>query len=122
MVRSLDAAAGRVPTFLRDRPVTRAAFAFAARAHRGDRRERKSALRGQVAGCDCEATKIYAADKLSKVRELRIRLRAEPAFAVQPERRSPASHDAPALTRGRVDIDGAGASPQPTAIASLPRW
>jgi (p)ppGpp synthase/HD superfamily hydrolase len=164
MVRSLDVDAGRVPTFLRDRPVTRAAFAVAARAHGGDRREadgapfilhplevaallsscgcsdevtaaamlhdtledtavtgqqieaefgsevahlvrcltedgsigdhreRKSALRGQVAGCDCEAAKIYAADKLSKVRELRIRLRAEPAFAVQPERRRKLDH------------------------------
>jgi (p)ppGpp synthase/HD superfamily hydrolase len=166
MVRSPDVVAGRVPTFLRDRPVTRAAFAFAARVHGGDRRdadgapfilhplevaallsscgcrdevtaaamlhdtledteatgeqieaefgsevahlvrcltedgrigdhrERKSALRDQVADCDCdcEAAKIYAADKLSKVRELRIRLRAEPAFAIQPERRAKLDH------------------------------
>ncbi|MEA2222637.1 MAG: hypothetical protein QOH83_1013, partial [Solirubrobacteraceae bacterium] len=39
MVRSPDVVAGRVPTFLRDRPVTRAAFAFAARVHSADRRD-----------------------------------------------------------------------------------
>ncbi len=45
---------------------------------------RKSALRGQVEDADDdEAAKIYAADKLSKIRELRIRLHAEPSFARQ---------------------------------------
>lgn len=46
-----------------------------------DAQQRKAALRDQVAGCDCDAKTIYAADKLSKVRELRIRLRGEPTFA-----------------------------------------
>ena len=46
-----------------------------------DAQQRKSALRDQVGACDCEANTIYAADKLSKVRELRIRLHGEPALA-----------------------------------------
>ena len=48
-----------------------------------DEYERKSALRDQVEDAAGEAAKIYAADKLSKVRELRIRLHAEPGFAAQ---------------------------------------
>lgn len=144
-----------LPTFVQDRPLTRAALAFASRAHDGDtrdgdgapfilhplevasllsscdcrdevtaaavlhdtledteattdqlrarfgsdvarlvrclteddriadERERKSALRGQVATADGDVAKIYAADKLSKVRELRIRLHAEPDFAAR---------------------------------------
>ena len=178
MVRSLEMAAGRVPTFLRDRPVTRAAFALAARAHGderrdadgapfilhplevaallsscrcrdevtaaamlhdtledtaatgeqivaefgsdvahlvrcltedgsiGDHRERKSALRGQVAHGSCEAATIYAADKLSKIRELRIRLHAEPAFAVQPEGRSKLDHYWHSLTMLEQTLGG----------------
>src|SRR5262245_317543 len=38
-----------------------------------DHRERKEALRGQVAGAGPEALAIYAADKVSKARELRLR-------------------------------------------------
>ena len=144
-----------VPTFVQDRPLTRAALAFAARAHDGDTRdsdgapfilhplevasllsscdcpdevtaaailhdtledtgatadqlraefggdvarlvrclteneriadeaERKSALRGQVEDADRDVAKIYAADKLSRVRELRIRLHADPGFAAR---------------------------------------
>lgn len=164
MGRGLDVAAGVMPTFVRERPLTRAALAFAARAHGGDRRtadgapfilhplevaallsscgcrdevtaaamlhdtleetaatgqqieaefggevahlvrclteddsiddhgERKSALRGQVAECDCDVATIYAADKLSKIRELRIRLHTEPAFVAHPEGRSKLDH------------------------------
>lgn len=149
----LQSAASSLPTFVHDRPLTRAALEFASRVHDGDirdadgapfilhplevasllsscdcrdevtaaailhdtledteatadqlhtqfgsdvarlvrcltendgiedERERKSALRGQVENADGDAAKIYAADKLSKVRELRIRLRAEPDFA-----------------------------------------
>ena len=164
MGRGLDVAAGVMPTFVRDRPLTRAALAFAARAHGADMRdadgapfilhplevaallsscgcrdevtaaamlhdtledttatgqeieaefggevahlvrclteddsiddhsERKSALRGQIARCDCDVAAIYAADKLSKIRELRIRLHAEPAFVANPEGRSKLDH------------------------------
>jgi hypothetical protein len=153
----LGVAASRVPTFVRGRPVTFAALAFAARAHRGDRREadgapfilhplevaallsscdcqdevtaaavlhdtledtaataeqirirfgsavadlvsclteddridderdRKSALRDQVADCVSEVAIIYAADKLSKVRELRMRLHTEATFTATSE-------------------------------------
>lgn len=153
MTRSREATAEGIPTFVLDRPLTRAALAFAVRAHDGetreadgapfilhplevasllsscgcrdevtaaailhdtledtdatadqiearfgggvarlvcsltedgaihDERERKSALRDQVKDAERDAAMIYAADKLSRVRELRIRLHAEPAFA-----------------------------------------
>jgi hypothetical protein len=55
-------------------------------------RARKSALRSQVAAADREALSIYAADKLSKVRELRIRLHAQPRFADQREGRDRLDH------------------------------
>lgn len=48
-----------------------------------DERERKTALREQVQDAGGDVAKIYAADKLSKVRELRIRLHAEPDFAAR---------------------------------------
>ena len=51
----------------------------------GDRHDRKSALRHQVADCERDAAMIYAADKVSKVRELRIHLHAEPAFTTTSE-------------------------------------
>ena len=38
-----------------------------------DERERKAALRRKVAAAGSEAAAIFAADKVSKVRELRIR-------------------------------------------------
>ncbi len=57
-----------------------------------DAQRRKSALREQVAACDCEAKKIYAADKLSKVRELRIRLVGDPTFAASDEGRRKLAH------------------------------
>lgn len=41
-----------------------------------DRRHRTSALPRQVGGCQHDAALIYAADKLSKARELRIDARA----------------------------------------------
>lgn len=47
--------------------------------------DRKSALRSQVEEADDDVAKIYAADKLSKIRELRIRLNAEPSFALRPD-------------------------------------
>jgi (p)ppGpp synthase/HD superfamily hydrolase len=40
--------------------------------------ERKAALRDQIAKVGPDATSIYAADKVSKVRELRARLAADP--------------------------------------------
>lgn len=46
-----------------------------------DERARKSALRDQVMDAERDAAMIYAADKPSRVRELRIRLHGEPAFA-----------------------------------------
>lgn len=49
-----------------------------------DAQQRKAGLRDQVAGCDCDAKMIYAADKLSKVREMRIRLSGEPTYAADP--------------------------------------
>jgi (p)ppGpp synthase/HD superfamily hydrolase len=42
--------------------------------------ERKGALRRQVARSELEAAAIFAADKVSKVRELRIRLSHDPDF------------------------------------------
>lgn len=57
-----------------------------------DVHERKSALRDQVATCDGDAKMIYAADKLSKVRELRLRLGAEPAFTATPEGQRKLTH------------------------------
>ena len=164
MARSLSIAAGAVPTFVRDRPLTLAALTFASQAHGddrrdadgapfilhplevasllsacdcrdevtaaailhdtlentsateeqiktrfgsvvaelvsclteddriGDRHERKSALRDQVADCERDAAMIYAADKLSKVRELRMRLHAEPAFTTTSEGRAKLDH------------------------------
>jgi (p)ppGpp synthase/HD superfamily hydrolase len=164
MAGILGVTADRVPTFVRDRPLTFAALSFASRAHGRDRREadgapfilhplevasllsacdcrdevtaaavlhdtleatdatgaeielrfgaaiarlvccvteddriedaeeRKSALREQVAACDCEAPLIFAADKLSKVRELRIRLHAEPALAGRREGQGKLEH------------------------------
>lgn len=178
MVGELDIAEHRLPTFVRDRPLTRAALAFAARAHGGDRREadgapfilhplevasllsscecrdevtaaailhdtledtavtgeqiagrfgspvaelvrcvtedtgiddrgdRKSALRRQVAGCQHDAALIYAADKLSKARELRIRLHAEPAFAAASEGRTKLDHYWRSLTMLERTLDG----------------
>lgn len=174
----LDIAEHCLPTFVRDRPLTRAALAFAARAHGGDRREadgapfilhplevasllsscdcpdevtaagilhdtledtsatgaqitarfgsrvaelvqcltedveidgarhRKSALRRQVAGCQHEAALIYAADKLSKVRELRIRLHAEPAFTAASEGRAKLDHYWHSLTMLEGTLEG----------------
>ena len=164
MAHSLSIAAGAVPTFVRDRPLTLAALSFASEAHGDDRRDadgalfilhplevasllsacgcrdevtavailhdtledtsatdeqitirfgsavaqlvcclteddriddrhdRKSALRRQVADCDRDAAMIYAADKLSKVRELRIRLHAEPRFTATTEGRGKLDH------------------------------
>ena len=40
----------------------------------GDYRERKAALRGAVANAEPDAVAIYAADKVAKLRELRIRI------------------------------------------------
>lgn len=156
MARSREVTADGLPTFVHDRPLTRAAFAFAFHAHDGDTRDgdgapfilhplevasllsscgccdevtaaailhdtledteataeqihaqfgsdvarlvcalteveqvdderaRKAALRDQVEDADRDAAMIFAADKLSKVRELRIRLFADPPFAAQP--------------------------------------
>jgi hypothetical protein len=57
-----------------------------------DHGQRKSALRGQVADCDREVAAIFAADKLSKVRELRIRLHSQPTFAAEPEGKHKLEH------------------------------
>lgn len=42
---------------------------------------RKARLRGQVAAAGAEAAAVFAADKLSKVREIRIRAAWDPGFA-----------------------------------------
>lgn len=42
--------------------------------------ERKARLRGQVAAAGAEAAAIFAADKLAKVREIRIRAAGDPGF------------------------------------------
>ena len=152
------------PTFVHDRPITRAALAFAMAAHRGERREadgapfilhpievaallsswglpdpvtaagvlhdtvedtavtdaelrerfgeevaglvravtedetiapfaeRKAALRAQVAAAGHDPAIIYVADKLSKVRELRIRLSTDPGFATGAEGQAKLEH------------------------------
>jgi HD domain-containing protein len=64
--------------------VARLVCALTEAAQVDDERERKAALRDQVEDADRDAAMIYAADKLSKVRELRIRLYADPPFATQP--------------------------------------
>ena len=43
-----------------------------------DRRDRKAALRAQVAASSTEAVAVFAADKVSKARELRLQLAAGP--------------------------------------------
>jgi (p)ppGpp synthase/HD superfamily hydrolase len=43
-----------------------------------DRRDRKSALRAQVAASSSEAAAVFAADKVSKARELRLQLADRP--------------------------------------------
>jgi (p)ppGpp synthase/HD superfamily hydrolase len=43
--------------------------------------ERKARLRGQVAAAGAEAGAVFAADKLAKVREIRIRAAGDPGFA-----------------------------------------
>jgi (p)ppGpp synthase/HD superfamily hydrolase len=45
---------------------------------------RKGALRDQVARADREVAEIFAADKISKLKELRIRLTLDPGFGEQP--------------------------------------
>jgi (p)ppGpp synthase/HD superfamily hydrolase len=164
MGREPETSLGDLPTFVRDRPLTRAALAFAAQSHDGDTRdgdgapfilhplevgsllsscdctdevtaaavlhdtledtaataaqieagfgssvarlvcsltedaqvgdlrERKSALRDQVEEAGRDAAMIYAADKLSKVRELRILLHADPRFAAQPRGQQKLEH------------------------------
>lgn len=54
--------------------------------------ERKAALRAQVAGAGHDVAMIYVADKLSKVRELRIRLSTDPAFATGAEGQAKLEH------------------------------
>jgi len=53
---------------------------------------RKAALRAQVAGAGREAAMVYVADKLSKVRELRIRLSIDPGFATGAEGQAKLEH------------------------------
>jgi (p)ppGpp synthase/HD superfamily hydrolase len=54
--------------------------------------ERKAALREQVFRLDGDVGSVFAADKLSKVRELRIRLSCRPASADETEVRSKLDH------------------------------
>lgn len=58
----------------------------------GDESERKSALRRQVEAAEADVARIYAADKLSKVRELRIRLHGDPEFGTQTAGRRKLDH------------------------------
>jgi (p)ppGpp synthase/HD superfamily hydrolase len=50
-----------------------------------DERERKASLRDQVAAAGPDAAFVFAADKLSKVRELRVRLSRYPDAADSPD-------------------------------------
>lgn len=54
--------------------------------------ERKAALRRQIAEAGTDATAIYAADKVTKVRELRARLAAEPDLLTEPTERARLDH------------------------------
>ena len=56
------------------------------------REERKADLRRNVHAAQFEAAAIFAADKVSKVRELRIHLSRDPGFAVDPTARSKLLH------------------------------
>jgi (p)ppGpp synthase/HD superfamily hydrolase len=51
----------------------------------GPYRERKARLREAVASADDEALAIYAADKVAKARELRLRLARDPSAVPDPE-------------------------------------
>jgi (p)ppGpp synthase/HD superfamily hydrolase len=53
---------------------------------------RKAALRDQIAGANREAAAIFAADKVSKVRELRIRLSRQPGLGGEPAAETRVDH------------------------------
>jgi hypothetical protein len=57
-----------------------------------DEYERKAELRRSVYQAPREAAAVFAADKVSKVRELRIRLSCDPDFARDPAARSKLDH------------------------------
>ena len=52
----------------------------------GPYRERKARLRAAVAEADTDALAIYAADKIAKTRELRLRLARDPDAVPDPEK------------------------------------
>ena len=54
--------------------------------------ERKAALRAQIADAGLDATAVYAADKVTKVRELRARLAGHPALLEEEHERARLDH------------------------------
>jgi (p)ppGpp synthase/HD superfamily hydrolase len=54
--------------------------------------ERKAALRQQIAGAGPDATSVYAADKVTKVRERRARLAAQPGLLADEHERARLDH------------------------------
>lgn len=60
--------------------------------------ERKALLRRQVDEFGPDATAVYAADKVAKVRELRARATYEPGTLTEPEGRAKLEHYAQSLT------------------------
>lgn len=54
--------------------------------------ERKAALRAQIADAGPDATSVYAADKVTKVRELRARLAGHPALLEEEYERARLDH------------------------------
>jgi (p)ppGpp synthase/HD superfamily hydrolase len=91
----------------------------------GEFSERKAALRGQIAAAGPDATSIYAADKVAKVRELRARLTARPdLLEAQPRDRERLEHyrqslvtleqitpDHPLVRQLRFELEALGALP-----------
>lgn len=63
----------------------------------GDARERKRALREQVAHASAEAQAIYAADKVAKARELRATLARDPQASADPSIQMRLEHYAASL-------------------------
>jgi (p)ppGpp synthase/HD superfamily hydrolase len=71
----------------------------------GDDRGRRADLRERVAAAGPEAALIFAADKLSKVRELRTRLSSDPGAAETAEAAAKLEHYRASLTMLQIVLD-----------------
>lgn len=71
-----------------------------------DERERKAALREQVAAAGPEAAFVFAADNLSKVRELRARLSRDPDAAEAPDSAVKLEHSRASVAMLEDVLDG----------------